>query len=104
MEVNIVVCDDESGIHRELAELFEQFFTKNGKRYHADYYTDPRVFLANALTDKSIDIVFMDIDMPKMNGFDAAAKMRATCGEEIILIFLTSMDNYVYESFAYQPF
>ena len=40
------------------------------------------------------DLVFMDVIMPKMNGYEAARKIKAACGNDFVpLIFLTALQD-----------
>lgn len=59
--------------------------------------------------EKSIcDILLLDIDMPDITGMDIAKRLMATQkndeGKQPLLIFVTSHDELVYESFQYHPF
>lgn len=49
------------------------------------------------------DIYILDIDMPKMNGFELAGKIRETHSPSII-IFLTSHTELAYKGYQYQAF
>ena len=59
--------------------------------------------LAEELNKKHGDAVFLDIDMAEMSGFDAA-EIVSRLPDPPEIIFLTSMDHLVYDSFAYRPF
>ena len=50
-----------------------------------------------------VDVLFLDIDMPEMSGFDVA---KTICSEfpEVKLVFVSAYDNFVYSSFEYHPF
>ena len=52
---------------------------------------------------KPFDIIFLDIKMPDMNGFEVANKVRSQ-SENIYIIFITTEDNLVYDSFDFRPF
>ncbi len=55
------------------------------------------------LQTSSINILFLDIDMPDMNGFKLAEHL---CKEhpDTIIIFVSSYEDFVYSSFEYCPF
>ncbi len=46
----------------------------------------------------NFDIIFMDIEMPKLNGYTAATKIREK-DESVILIFITNLTSYVYKGY-----
>ena len=52
---------------------------------------------------KDFDIVFLDIEMDKMNGIDTATEMRKYAPEAII-IFVSSHKNYVFDAFRCEAF
>ena len=55
------------------------------------------------LTHDTIDILFLDIEMPEMDGFTLAKQLRETY-PEMLLIFVSSYEERVYDSFSYNPF
>lgn len=50
-----------------------------------------------------IDVLFLDIDMPRLNGFELA---KILCKEykQTLIVFMSAFDNFVYDSFEYFPF
>ena len=52
----------------------------------------------NALQSQQPDIVFMDIEMPRMNGFDVLDKLGKRSFE---LIFITAYDQFAVRAFKY---
>jgi two-component SAPR family response regulator len=59
--------------------------------------------LINYMDSTYFDVIFLDIDMPEITGFDAAKKVKEISPESKI-IFVTSKHDLVYNSFEYQPF
>ena len=55
------------------------------------------------LENHVINILFLDINMPSKSGFDLAEVLRARY-PDIIIIFVSSYDTFVYSSFVYSPF
>ena len=49
------------------------------------------------------DIIFLDIEMPEMTGLEAGQNIRET-DKNVIIVFLTSYREYVFESFRIEPF
>lgn len=51
--------------------------------------------------DNKLDIIFLDIDIPEMDGFTIAEMIPE---RDTLLVFCTSHNELVYRSFSYQPF
>lgn len=54
------------------------------------------------LEHNTINILFLDINMPTKTGFDLAEKLNQMY-PDIIIIFVSAHDNFVYSSFEYSP-
>ncbi len=55
------------------------------------------------MKSQQINVLFLDIDMPKVNGFRLAEHISANYPETII-IFVSSYEDFVFSSFEYSPF
>lgn len=60
-------------------------------------FSDPMLALEFLLTEK-IDVIFMDIEMPKINGLEAAARISQICPDAEI-IFVTAYSQYAVDAF-----
>lgn len=49
------------------------------------------------------DVLFLDIDMPETSGIDVANQIRKY-NDNIIIIFVTNMEQLVFETIKYSPF
>ena len=98
----IAICDDEKEILKKISEKIESVFQQ--KDIQATYYeiNDSRV-LMELLKKENMDVLFLDIDMPYLNGMDIAGYINEQ-GLHTILVFVTSHDALVYQTFAYRPF
>jgi two-component SAPR family response regulator len=60
-------------------------------------FTNPKEALNN-VKDINIDIAFLDIEMPEMNGIQLAKKLKAI-NPTINIIFVTAYDNYALDAY-----
>lgn len=99
---NIAICDDEIKTLENLSTIIKNEFLslKIESNYFISNYPEE---LLDILEKEKIDVLFLDIDMPKISGMDIG-KHLLNKGVEILLIFVTSHDALVYESFKYHPF
>lgn len=59
-------------------------------------YTDPVVALKEISMSDSVDIIFMDVDMPKITGLELAQVIRSKTNT---LVFTTAHTKYAYDAF-----
>lgn len=108
-----VVEDDETAVAKLRACLDQYAATHAGVQFDVTVFNEPTSFLDPYKT--VWDIVFMDIEMPNMDGMEAAHRLRAV-DSEVILIFVTNMAqfaakgyevdalDYIIKPFAYPDF
>ena len=89
--MRIAICDDEKNI-RELI----------GDKVAKQYPNAELVFFSSGeellLSDINIDILFLDIQMSGRNGMEIAKELRKKDKNEI-LIFVTAVEEYVFQAF-----
>jgi DNA-binding LytR/AlgR family response regulator len=100
--LRIAVCDDNSAFLMHMYQMISDEFSK-----HFDGSFEIRDYLSGELLLKEhkvcpYDVVFLDIDMPQMSGFDLAKEFFAE-GKECYIIFVTSHNELVYDSFYFRP-
>ena len=101
-EVLIALCDEEQEILKKQTEAIQILFSKENTVCHIDAFASSEE-LMQTLDQKMYDIVFLDIDMPKVTGFDLAEKVSNRYPSTLI-IFVTSHDELVFPTFRYHPF
>lgn len=99
---HIVICDDEKEILEDILTKIRNCFDENNISARYTGIDDPRK-LMECIRSEKIDVLFLDIDMPYHNGMDIAGYINEQ-GLQTILIFITSHDALVYQTFAYRPF
>jgi len=99
---HIAICDDEPKILEDLSEIIKATFSK--LNVCAEYYsTEDAKALLDHIGENNIDILFLDIDMPKYSGMDVAEYLLNQ-DFKTLLIFVTNHEALVYQSFKYHPF
>lgn len=100
--MRIAVCDDETAVLKLVSVFIRTEFENRREPVTVSSYTSA-VRLISDLETKQFDAVFLDIRMPEMDGFRAAEELRKNAPEAKI-IFITTEDDLVYDSFDFQPF
>ena len=100
--INVIVCDDEEKILHRIVELVEKKFLENNILCEVRAPADSRE-LIKIMEEDIVDVLFLDIDMPYYNGMDIAGYINKNKLKTMI-IFVTSHDALVYQTFEYRPF
>ena len=98
----IAICDDESKILNDIQGKIAACF--QSQDISAEYFcTDDSKEMMEHLRQEKVDVLFLDIDMPYFSGMDIAAYLNEN-RLNTILVFVTSQDALVYQTFTYRPF
>lgn len=89
--MRIAVCDDEKNIR----ELIADKVLKQYPEAEIVSFSSGEELL---LSDKHIDILFLDIQMSGKNGMETARELRKK-DKGMILIFVTAVEEYVFQAF-----
>lgn len=90
----IIVDDESNGIEALKWELNRAFPDIDV----VETFTSPTSALAYLNGDASIDLVFLDIQMPEMSGFEMLEKLEKV---DFSVVFVTSYDSYALKAFQY---
>ena len=92
----IAICDDEAAIRELLAEKVQKYDINAQIQF---FETGENLLLQKA----EPDILFLDIQMPGRNGMEIARELRKKW-TRVILIFVTAIEEYVFQAFDVQAF
>jgi two-component system LytT family response regulator len=91
MKLRAYLVDDEPLALERLARMLE----KSGRVEVIGSATEPEKAVRE-IGSKSPDLLFLDIQMPRLNGFDVLARLAV----QPIVIFTTAYDSYALQAFA----
>lgn len=103
---NIVLCDDNNGylsLFKGIVKRQFEIFSHNHRQYKIGACLGSGEDLLEYIEKNKTDVLFLDIDMPGMTGFEIA-KIISRDYNEVLIVFMSAYDNFVYESFDYLPF
>ena len=92
----IAICDDDSDIR----QFIRKAVIDTGIPCQIEERGDGRQLLK---AYKQYDIIFLDIDMPGINGIDTAAEIRKT-DKNAKIIYVTGYQDYIHKAFSIHPF
>jgi len=104
--LKVCVCDDSV----EFVRIFINQFDFVCKRVFSDYIKYDFIGAFNSASEvldymnkSTVDLLFLDIDMPEMNGFELAKKVTKI-NPNVMIVFVSGHDHYVFEVFEFSPF
>ena len=94
---HIAIVDDEKEFRDQLQEFLKQYEAENQISFQISVFEDGTEILENYKNE--YDIILLDIEMPKLNGMDAAEQIREK-DEDVVLMFITNMAQYAIHGYS----
>lgn len=98
--VHIAICDDEKYMSDKIRAMVSAFFRRKNMDIEISQFSSGKEVLEY---DRTIDILFLDIQMNGMGGMETARKLRRSKFRGV-LIFITVLKEMVFQSFEVQAF
>lgn len=100
----MAVCDDEPKDMEQIQKTMQKIMER--LEFHEEF--ELRSFvkgseLYEAAIREPFSLIFLDIEMPEMDGFQLASKLCADV-PGIRLIFISHYEHFVFEAYEYAPF
>lgn len=98
--INMMICEDESRYQEQLKKMLIKlsFVMEVEFRTHS-FVSAEELLRAYEQRTKEFDVLFLDIELPGINGLEAAKRLRQEYGYDGQLIFLTSHSERMQDSF-----
>ena len=94
--LKVAVVEDDEKCAQHLKGLLEQYEMENGGKFQVVVFTNGINFISDYSAE--YDLVFMDIDMPHMNGYETAKLLRQV-DSKVALIFVTNLSKYALKGY-----
>lgn len=96
--LEIAVCDDERFYREKIEKVLKEYLAEHELEYRIQFFPSGEEFLSRSENRVKYDIVFMDINMEKVDGIQAAMQMRSF-HSNTYLVLVTAFINYVLEGY-----
>lgn len=100
--IKIAICDDNKYALDMMNECLTQSFNQHKTEFEIHTFMNGERLL-NDISFLNFDVIFLDIDMPGLDGFEVAHKLKEG-NYNCFIIFITNYSELVFRSFDFQPF
>lgn len=100
--MKVAVCDDNKVMLEYISRKVDENLTSLDVVHKITNFESGTDFISQH-EKAPFDVVFLDIKMPDIDGFEVAKSLR-TLSDSTQIVFVTTEDGLVYDSFDYQPF
>jgi len=97
-KINALILDDEESAVQNLKIIIEQFCPEINI---IQAETDAIKIISMINLRDDIDVLFVDIEMGKLNGFDVLELISSKC---VKIVFVTAYSEYALKAIEFQPF
>lgn len=94
--INVAIIEDDIKATERLQKHIRQYEVESGQEFSVFAFTDAIDFVSDYAP--KYDAIFMDIELPHMNGFDAAVRLRRI-DKDVPLVFVTNMMKYAVKGY-----
>ncbi len=101
-KISVALCDDEPIALDMISAAITSCFSRYGYELLLEKYGNSVVF-SKIICEKKYDLVFLDIDMPGINGIDLGVKLK-DINDRTAIIFVSNYEGRVFDAFKAQPF
>ena len=99
--MRIAICDDIIEHRKSLYDAIEKCITLSEEASISEFSSG--ISLIDSHVKQPYDIIFLDIEMDGMSGLEAGQEIRGK-DKDVIIIYVTSYEQYVFKSFRIEPF
>lgn len=99
--VRISIVEDEDETAKRTEEYLYRYASEHGKEISVARFSDAESFIENYTVD--CDVVFMDIELPGIDGMTAAETLRKK-DKNIVVIFVTNLAQYAVGGYRVRAF
>lgn len=100
----IAICDDEITICSAIEQVILDYSKTCLETIDVEVFTSGEELCRFMEEEEDFDLIFLDIELMKMNGIEVGKKIRDEMKNEIVqIVYISGKDNYYLELFEVRP-
>lgn len=96
--LKIAICDDEKYFRKEINDILIPYLNEKGIVHSIDAFDSGEEFVLQGIEMLKYDVVFLDINMERMDGLETARKIREY-SKDVFIVFVTAYIDYTLEGY-----
>lgn len=102
--LRIGICDDEEAICVQLEDILKEIGQVFSEKLEVEVFFSGEEMCRFLSQSMYFDIIFLDIELDKMNGVEVGKKIRGEMSNEITqIIYISGKENYAMQLFKIRP-
>lgn len=101
--INIAICDDNLIFATRIESLLLDISKKQLIDMSIEVYSDGNELWDAIKSGQKYELLYLDIEMSRLNGIDVAKKIRER-DTDVVIIYISSYETYFIELFEVEPF
>lgn len=101
--IRVAICDDEKLITAQIEEMVISACVKRGVRAFTDTFYSAESLTEYIQMGNEYDIIYLDIEMPDMDGIEFARRLRAD-NSDVMLVYISAHTEYAMQLFDVDTF
>lgn len=93
----IAIVEDELENRQQISEYITQYGRENEIHFEIEVFQDGKEIMD--ADHNSFEVIFFDVEMPKVNGMDAAKYIRER-DENVVIVFITNLAQYAIQGYS----
>lgn len=101
--MKIAICDDNLAVTGEIDQMLQKIGKEEKINLHTEVFFDGDTLWEEIQKSGAYDLIYLDIEMERMDGITVAKKIREK-DPYTILIFVSAYESYCRQLFEVEPF